>query len=99
VAEVLTIEELRRRIDSVDDQLVRLLNLRVTCAVEIGRLKKPMGVAVYQPAREELVLARVQKAAVALAGPLQADAVVRIFERVMDEGRRAERVAGDSDVE
>jgi chorismate mutase len=48
VAEVLTIEELRRRIDSVDDQIVRLLNVRVACAVEIGRLKKPLGVAVYE---------------------------------------------------
>ena len=39
MAEVLTIEELRSRIDVIDDQLVRLLNVRVACAVEVGRLK------------------------------------------------------------
>jgi hypothetical protein len=30
-----------------------------------------------------------------LAGPLTAEAVVRIFERVIDEARRAERSASD----
>jgi hypothetical protein len=56
LAEGLTIEELRGRIDVIDDQLVRLLNVRVACAVEVGRLKHEMGLAVYQPDRG-LVLA------------------------------------------
>jgi chorismate mutase len=46
---------------------------------------------VYQPDREAQVLAAVRKAATELAGPLTAEAVVRIFERVIDEARRAER--------
>ena len=37
MAEVLTsIEELRSRIDVIDEQLVRLLTVRVACAVEVG---------------------------------------------------------------
>ena len=95
MAEVLTIEELRGRLDVIDDQLVRLLNVRVACAVEIGRLKHGQGLAIYQPEREKQVLARVCDAAINLAGPLNADAVVRIFERVMDEARRAERRAAE----
>ena len=91
MAEGLTIEELRKRIDVIDDQLVRLLNVRVACAVEVGRLKHEMGLAVYQPDREAQVLAGVKKAATELAGPLTAEAVVRIFERIIDEARRAER--------
>lgn len=95
MAEVLTnIEELRGRIDSVDDQLLRLLNERVSCAVEIGRLKHEAGLPVYQPERETEVFNKVRGATVELAGPLTADAVVRIFERVIDEARRAERAAG-----
>jgi chorismate mutase len=94
VAEVLTnIEELRNRIDDIDDQLVRLLNVRVACAVEIGRLKHEAGLPVYQPERETQVLGSVKKAAGEVAGPLTAEAVVRIFERVIDEARRAERAA------
>ncbi len=38
MAEVLSIDELRDRIDVIDNQLVRLLNVRVACAVEIGKL-------------------------------------------------------------
>jgi chorismate mutase len=95
LAEILTIEELRGRLDIIDDQLVRLLNVRVACAVEIGRLKHEQGVAIYQPDREKQVLGQVHASAVALAGPLNADAVVRIFERVMDEARRAERRAAE----
>ena len=93
MAEVLTIEELRTRIDVIDEQLVRLLNVRVACAVEVGRLKHEAGLAIYQPEREAQVLARVRQSATALSGPLTAEAVVRIFERVIDEARRAEREA------
>ena len=93
MAEVLSIEELRSRIDVIDEQLVRLLNVRVACAVEVGRLKHEAGMAIYQPEREAQVLTRVRASAIELAGPLEAEAVVRIFERVIDEARRAERMA------
>ena len=95
MAEGLTIEDLRNRIDMIDAQLVRLLNVRVACAVEVGRLKHDMGLAVYQPDREAQVLASVRKEATDLAGPLTAEAVVRIFERIIDEARRAERQESD----
>ena len=95
MAEVLSIEELRSRIDVIDDQLVRLLNVRVACAVEVGRLKHEGGLPIYQPEREAQVLSKVRQSATALSGPLTAEAVVRIFERVIDEARRAERVASE----
>lgn len=95
MAEVLTIEELRNRIDVIDAQLVRLLNVRVACAVEIGQIKQGTGQAVYQPDREARVLDAVRRSATELAGPLTAEAVVRIFERIIDEARRAERHASE----
>ena len=51
MAEVLGIEELRGRIDVIDEQLVRLLNVRVACAVEVGRLKHEAGLPVYIPSQ------------------------------------------------
>ena len=93
MAEVLTIEDLRSRIDVIDEQLLRLLNVRVACAVEVGRLKHEAGLPIYQPEREKQVLSRVRQSATELAGPLTAEAVVRIFERIIDEARRAEREA------
>ena len=93
MAEVMTIEDLRGRIDVIDDQLVRLLNVRVACAVEVGRLKREVGLPIYQPDREARVLESVRRSATDLAGPLTAEALVRIFERIVDEARRAERAA------
>ena len=69
MAEVLTIEELRTRIDVIDEQLVRLLNVRVACAVEVGRLKHEAGLPIYQPEREAQVLGKVRQSANRAGGP------------------------------
>ena len=84
------LDELRRRIDALDEELVRLLSARAQCALEIGRVKKQAGMDVYQPAREAEVLAHVQSVN---GGPLDHGAIRRLFERVIDEARRLERVA------
>ena len=85
----MTLDELRRDIDRVDEVLVRLLNERARCVCEIGRLKKTMGIEVYQPDREKDVLKHVRE--VATEGPLGPDAIGRLFERIIDEARRLER--------
>ena len=84
------LEALRRRIDALDEELVRLLSARAACALEIGRVKKQAGMDVYQPAREAEVLAHVQNVN---GGPLDHGAIRRLFERVIDEARRLERIA------
>ena len=81
---------LRQRIDEIDEQLVVLLNARAEQALAIGRIKHAAGVAVYQPAREADVLAHVRQVN---AGPLDGSALTRLFERVIDEARRLERLA------
>ena len=84
-----TLENLRDDIDRVDEVLVRLLNERARVACEIGRIKKTLGIEVYQPEREKQVLAHVR--GVAAEGPLGQDAIARLFERIIDEARRLER--------
>ena len=84
-----TLDELRKDIDRVDEVLVRLLNERARCVCEIGRLKKQLGVEVYQPDREKDVLRHVKE--IACEGPLGPDAIGRLFERIIDEARRLER--------
>jgi len=89
------IEEWRRRIDAIDDQLVRLLNSRSACAVEIGRIKRALGLPLYSPEREDELLDRVLREN---PGPLDRAAVRRLFERIIDESRRLERLAAESDI-
>jgi chorismate mutase len=85
-----TIEALRAQIDKLDRELVALLNARALCALSVGRLKERLGLPVYQPKREAEVLAHVRSVNV---GPLEDDAIQRLFERIIDEARRLERLA------
>jgi chorismate mutase len=88
------VADYRRRIDQIDDQLMKLLNARSACAVEIGRIKRRVGMALYQPDREKWILDRVARNN---PGPLDSGAVRRVFERVIDESRRLERLAGEEE--
>jgi chorismate mutase len=86
----MNITEWRRRMDEIDRKLVELLNERCKCALEIGHLKLQGNIPLYQPAREKEVLANAENNN---QGPLSHDAIRRLFERIIDEARSAERVA------
>lgn len=88
------IEGWRRRIDQIDTQLMALLNSRSACALEIGRLKRAAGLPIYSPEREAQILERVMREN---PGPLDPGAIRRVFERIIDEGRRLERIADEQD--
>jgi len=84
----LEIEDWRDEIDRLDEQLVKLLNARSQCAIELGRLKRELGLPIYSPDREREVIAHVTGIN---HGPLERDAVRRLFERIIDESRSLER--------
>jgi chorismate mutase/prephenate dehydratase len=76
----MSLEELRKRIDELDHQLVQLLNERARVVVEIGKLKDKTGKAVYAPDREKEVLARIAEAN---EGPLPDKCLVAIWRELM----------------
>jgi len=80
----------RRRIDDIDRKLVELLNERSKCALEIGKLKQQANLPLYQPDREKEVI---ENAEHNNQGPLSDAAIRRLFERIIDEARSAERIA------
>jgi chorismate mutase-like protein len=84
----------RKRIDEIDKQLVKLLNERSQCAVEIGHWKKTVSLPAWQPQREAEILRNVVKAN---EGPLDDAAIRRLFERIIDEARSLERHSMDSE--
>lgn len=90
----MNISDWRRRMDEIDKKLVELLNERSQCALEVGKLKQAAGMPIYQPARENEVLAN---AARNNKGPLSNAAIRRLFERIVDEARSAERLAMHGD--
>jgi chorismate mutase len=84
------LQDWRSRIDEIDRKLVELLNERSRCALEIGKLKQAANLPLYQPEREKEVL---QNAEQSNPGPLTDAAIRRLFERIIDEARSAERAA------
>jgi chorismate mutase-like protein len=78
----------RKKIDEIDQQLVKLLNERSGCAVEIGHIKKQLNLPAWQPEREAEILRNIVKSN---HGPLDDAAVRRLFERIIDEARALER--------
>ena len=82
----------RDAIYAIDAQLVALLSSRAQNVVEIGRLKGLLQMEIYQPAREEAVLRHVRSVN---PGPLDGDAIARLFERIIDEARRLERAMAE----
>ena len=99
MAEELSLEALREEIDKIDEVIVRLLDRRARCAYAIGRVKNEQGLAIYEPQREATVIARVKELNEQLGGPLDQSAIVRLYERIMDEARRIQRIEAKHDPE
>jgi len=85
----LDIDQIRKEIDRLDSELLRIFNERASLALKIGEIKKEKGLPVYDPAREKRIFERMRAAN---PGPLENSAIVRLFERVIDESRRLERI-------
>ncbi|MDQ3238583.1 MAG: chorismate mutase [Actinomycetota bacterium] len=81
------VEELRRRVNEVDDQLVRILNERARIVQELGKYKWESGVALFDPRREEEILRRVAKIN---EGPIYDTSMRDIFELIMHRIRDLE---------
>lgn len=76
----MSLEELRKKIDEIDHQLVKLLNERARVVVEIGKLKTKTDKPVYSPDREKEVFARIAEAN---EGPLPDRCLVAIWRELM----------------
>src|SRR5258708_39099189 len=80
----------RRQLDEIHRKPVELPNHRSRCALEVGKTKHAENLPLYQPEREREVL---ENAEPVNSGPLTDAAIRRLFERIIDEARSAEREA------
>jgi chorismate mutase-like protein len=81
--------ECRDRIDVLDRQILALLNDRTRIVEEIGRIKQELAMPIYEPKREDEVFRNVTENN---HGPLTAEGVKRVFERIIDEMRNVQRL-------
>jgi len=74
------LDELRKRIDQIDQQIVHLINERAKVVVDVGQQKQASGLPTYSPHREAAVLNRVQKMN---AGPTLPQTIEAIYREIM----------------
>ena len=82
-----SLQDIRRKIDAIDAQVVRLVNARGKLAQEVGRIKG--GASIYRAEREAQVLRRVVELS---KGPLPAAALRRIQSEIMSACRALEEL-------
>lgn len=81
------LSKLRDQIDQADQDLVKALVKRYDLVMEVGRLKREKGQAVFDPKREEQVLDKVTN----LAQRPEYEAAFRaVYQEIMDQAKRLE---------
>jgi len=81
----MNLQESRKKIDSIDEQIVTLLNRRAAEAKQIGRVKAAAGLPFVDDQRETEIYRRITAENY---GQIENDALVRIFEQIVRESRR-----------
>jgi chorismate mutase / prephenate dehydratase len=80
----------RQRIDSIDDQIVKLLNQRAQVVRDVGLIKKQFHAPASAPGREEQVVRRAAGQAQAPLTPSAVEAIYKVLLREMSEMEAAE---------
>ena len=83
---------LRQQIDSLDAQIVGLLNARANVVVEIGKLKQQTNAPIYAPDREKFVLEKVRTLN---KGPLPDRCLEAVYRELMSGSFALEKTAAD----
>jgi len=81
------IENLRQKLDLIEDKLISLLNERVKYVLEIGKIKREQGLPITDPKREEAILNRVAQKN---TGPMSDEFVKEIFKKIIEESIKME---------
>ncbi len=82
------ISDWRKKIDEVDEQIVRLINQRAEAAQAIGALKQKSELPSIEPKRENDVFDHVRRSN---QGPLSNTEIVDIYERIIDVMRALQK--------
>src|ERR1700738_4985911 len=86
------LEACRQQIDSLDQRIVELVQERARVVEKVGNIKREAHLPVTDPSREQQVIAKAQE--LAKGGPLPAEAVGRIYQKLIEEMRNWEAKLG-----
>jgi chorismate mutase len=78
----------RQQIDAIDQRLVELIQERARVVQQVGAIKQEAHLPVTDTSREQLVIQKAED--LAKGGPLPAEAVGRIYQKLVEEMRNWE---------
>lgn len=84
------LSEWRQKIDAIDDELLRLLQKRVECALHVGEIKKKNGWPLHDPAREKFIYEKLRAKQAEIGGDLPLAAITAIYREIISACRAAE---------
>jgi len=84
----MSLDEIRKKIDQLDERIISLLNERMDLALEIGKLKREKDSEVYQPHRESEIYRKIDSLK---EGALPKDALKAIYREVMSASLSLEK--------
>jgi len=84
----MSLKQLRKKIDAIDKKITALLNARAAVSIDIAKLKKKSGGAIYVPERERQVLKRVANMS---KGPVKPKAMEAIYREIMSASLSLEK--------
>jgi chorismate mutase/prephenate dehydratase len=76
----MNLQNLRKKIDKIDLEIIKFLNQRADLCLGIGRLKSKSKKGIYSPEREREILARIAKLN---KGPLNNEALEAVYREIM----------------
>jgi len=82
------IQELRKKIDEIDDKLVELLNERARVVIEVGNIKKAKKLDFHSPSREREILERLTSRN---KGPFPQDTLRAVYREILSSSLSLER--------
>lgn len=85
-----TLDDCRNAIDSIDNEILSLLNKRMKVVERVGEIKHDTGTAVYRPEREKDIIDRLTKISQESDGVLNKGAIEAIFLEVFAVSRNLE---------
>jgi len=77
------LNDVRKRIDHIDGELLRLLNERAELVHEVGEIKRTHGLEFYAPEREEALLRKLVQRSADAQGRLPEKSIRAIYREIM----------------
>ncbi|MEM9329359.1 MAG: prephenate dehydratase [Bacteroidota bacterium] len=86
----MNLDDFRKAIDDIDDEMIQLLNKRMEVVRQVGELKRSNNSAIYRPEREKAIIDRLFESSLENEGKLTRAAIEAIFLEIFAVSRNYE---------